>query len=147
MRSLTLLACLGAPLMFGCAQAMPPAAAPALPPQAAAAAAAPRPGAIEDVEPDTTRQVKEVLGQLANGHLARERLTERASGELAAPAETAMGATLRSCNEPLALELLERKTKGEDRQYLYRARCNGGDLFVEIDFNKAARINKLVVRK
>ena len=147
MRSLTLLACLGAPLMFGCAQARVASPAPPAPAPAPQAAPAPRASPIEDVEPDTTRQVKEVLGQLANGKLERERLTERANEALAAPAVSSMGATLRSCNEPLGLELLERKTKGEDRQYLYRARCAGGDLFVEIDFNKAARINKLVVRK
>lgn len=139
MRTTTLALCLGAPLLFGCAQAQ---VAPA--PQASAAA---RASPINDVEPDTTRQVKEVLGKLANGALPRERFTERASESLDAAAASGMGATLRSCNEPLALELLERKTKGEDRQYLYRAHCAGGDLFVEIDFNKAARINKLVVRR
>jgi hypothetical protein len=122
-------------LLLGCAQARVPAA-----PQAGVAA-------IEDVEPDVTRQVKEVLGRVANGQLPRERLTERASESLDKGVVDAMGATLRSCNAPLALELVERKTFGEDRQYKYRAACAGGALQVEIDFNKAARINKLVVRK
>jgi hypothetical protein len=136
MRSLSLVLSLGATLLLGCAQAVVP------PPPMQAG-----PVPIEDVEPDVTRQVKDVLGQVANAKLARERFTERASEGLDGAAVSAMGATLRSCNAPLALELLERKTKGEDRQYLYRARCAGGDLMVEIDFNKAARINKLVVRK
>ncbi len=101
---------------------------------------------IEDMEPDVTRQVGEVLAQLADGKVPRERFTERASEALDAAAASALATQLRPCPRPIVLALLERSTKGEDRQYLYRAACGQKDLPIEIVFNKAARINKLAVR-
>lgn len=133
MRPSTLLACLPAALLLGCAQA---AIAPASTMQAG----------IEDTEPAVTRQVGALLERMARGDLPREQLTERASSELDADAAAAMAARLRPCPQPIGLTLLERKTKGEDRQYQYRASCGAQAWQVEIDFNKAARINKLVVR-
>ena len=126
--------CLCAALLLGCAQA---GVAP-LPTM--------RAQAIEDMEPDVTRQVGEVLAQLAEGKVPRERFTERASEAHDAAAAIALAAQLRPCPRPIALALLERSTKGEDRQYLYRAACGQQGLLVEIVFNKAARINKLAVR-
>jgi hypothetical protein len=114
-------------LLLGCANASvtPPAAA------------------IEDVEPEVTRQVAEVLERMSNGDVPRERFTERASESLEA---AAIAAKLRPCPRPIAPALLERTTKGEDRQYLYRIPCGQQDLLAAIDFNKAARINSLIVQ-
>jgi hypothetical protein len=124
---------LGAALLLGCAQA------------GVTTPAAMRAQAIADMEPDVTRQVLDVLERLADGNVLRERFTERASTALDEAAAGALTAQLRPCPRPLVLVLLERSTKGEDRQYLYRAACGQQGLLVEIVFNKAARINKLAV--
>jgi hypothetical protein len=116
-------------LLAGCAQAQAPAAK-----------------AIADDEPDVTLQVGALLVQLGQGTLPRERLTDKAQAALTAPLAQQMGAALRSCATPPVLELLARTTKGEDRNYLYRALCPNAPLLVEINFNKAARIDRLVVR-
>ncbi|MES2318842.1 MAG: hypothetical protein V4631_15280 [Pseudomonadota bacterium] len=129
---------IGAALLSGCAQAQVPApkAAPAEPP----------PKSIPDPEPDVTLQVGAVLQQVGKGSLHAERLTDKAQAALAAPMLQQMGAVLRPCASPPPLVLLARTTKGEDRNYLYRALCPNGSLLVEVDYNKAARINRLVVR-
>jgi hypothetical protein len=100
---------------------------------------------IDDVEPEVRREVAEVLMRLADGDLPRDRLTERANAELDAAAAGPLSARLRPCPRPIAPALLERTTRGEDRQYLYRVPCGQQGLLVEIIFNKATRINKLAV--
>jgi hypothetical protein len=57
--------------------------------------------------------------------------------------ETSLLPLLKTCPQPLALSLLSRKVKGEDRQYLYRIECTPHPLQLAIDYNKAARINLL----
>lgn len=126
-------ALLAALILAGCAQAGKP-----------AAGAAP---AIEDQEPDVTRQVQSILEQVARGGLAQEALTDNARGVLVPARLHEMGAAVRSCGAIPQLQLLERKTKGEDRMYVYRAPCGGKPVLVEIDFSKGARINRLVVRR
>ena len=121
-------------LLPGCTQARAPLSAQARAPS------------IDDAEPEVTREVAEVLARLADGDLPRERFTERANAELDAAAAGALSARLRPCPRPIAPALLERTTKGEDRQYLYRVPCGQQGLLVGINFNKAARINKLDVR-
>ena len=137
-----LLASLFASLLLGCAQAAVSPAQPASPAQAAVPARAP----IQDNEPDVTRQVAGLLQQIGHGNPDRANMTERAAAALDAAAASAMGAQLQPCPQPLALSLLERSTKGEDRQYLYRVACGAGSLLAEVDFNKAARINRLALR-
>jgi hypothetical protein len=124
--------------LSACAQAEPPAASGQAP-------AAPM-AAIEDAEPDVTRQVSEILGSVGQGTLAPERLTDNARAALPASAMQTMMAALRPCGALPALELLRRTTKGEDRQYVYRVLCGGKAQVAEIDFNKGARINRLSVR-
>jgi len=116
-----------AALVSGCAQAQ------RLPP-------------IGDTEPDVTQQIAVVLTQLRNNAVPREQLTDKAHAALSAPLLRQMGVALQPCATPPALELLSRTTKGEDRNYLYRALCGNTTLLVEINFNKAARIDRLVVR-
>ena len=130
-----LMACAG---LAACAQAQPP--APAAP-------AAPKAVAIADVEPDVTQQVSALLGRVGQGAPMLDQLTDNARAALAGPQLQAMGAALRPCGTAPALELLRRSTKGEDRQYVYRVACGGTALLVDIDFNKAAKINRLVVRR
>lgn len=120
---------LAAALLWGCAQA-----------QVAA------PKAIADAEPDVTTQVGALLAQLRQDGLPRDRLTDKAHAALTVPALQQMRAALLPCSTPPALELLARTTKGEDRNYLYRALCSSTPLLVEINFNKAARVDRLVVR-
>jgi hypothetical protein len=96
--------------------------------------------AIPDVEPEVTAQVVDVLEGLAEGRPAAERFTERGASYLAAPG---LAAALKGCSRPIALELLSRNVNGEDRLYVYRARCRPQALRIAIDFNKAARINRL----
>ncbi|WP_028105168.1 hypothetical protein [Pseudoduganella violaceinigra] len=96
--------------------------------------------AIPDTEPDVTAQVAEVLEGVADGKAASERFTERGASYLAAPG---LAATLKGCARPVALELLSRNVYGEDRLYVYRAKCQPQALRIAIDFNKAARINRL----
>lgn len=104
---------------------------------------APR-AAIVDTEPDVTRQVAEVLGHITDGALPHALMTEKADAALAAQAP-AMAMQLRACPRPFALALLDRRTKGEDRQYTYRVACGARALLLDVDYNKAARINKLVL--
>lgn len=127
-------------LLAGCAQAQAPA------PKAAPAAAARALPAIPDTEPDVTAQVAALLGQLGASAIAPDQLSENARAELGTPQQQQMGAALRPCGNPPALELLSRTTKGEDRNYLYRAPCHAKPLLVEINFNKAARVSHLAVR-
>lgn len=122
-------ALMAAALLSGCAQA-----------QLAA------PMAIPDTEPAVALQVGAVLAQLGRGTLPAAQLTDKAQAALAAPMLQQTGALLRPCAGAPVLELLSRTTKGEDRNYLYRALCQNTSLLVEADFNKAARINRLVVR-
>lgn len=118
-----------AALLAGCAQAQ-----------------APAPKAIADTEPDVTAQVAALLVQLRQDTLPRERLTDKAQAALNVAAAQQMRATLQPCTMPPALELLTRTTKGEDRNYLYRALCASTPLLVEINFNKAAKVDRLVLR-
>lgn len=96
--------------------------------------------AIPDVEPDVTTQVVDVLEGLANGRPAQERFTEKGASYLAMPG---LSSALKGCARPFALELLSRNVNGEDRMYVYRAKCQPQALRIAIDFNKAARINRL----
>jgi hypothetical protein len=123
-------------VLSACAQAQMPAAAQA-------SATVPAPAAIADTEPEVTRQVAAMLQQFGQDALPREQLTDKAQAALAAPGQ---GAALRACPIPLALDLLARSTKGEDRNYVYRVRCGAAPLIAEISFNKAARVDRLVLR-
>jgi hypothetical protein len=113
---------------------------------ACAQAQAPAPKSIPDAEPDVTAQVAALLVQLGQGALPRAQLSDKAQTALTAPQLQQMGAALRPCAQPPTLELVARTTKGEDRNYLYRALCPNTPLLVEINFNKAAKIDRLVVR-
>lgn len=134
--------------LSACAQAEPaPAHAPAQ--QAAAAAAVPadasaRPAAIDDTEPDVTRQVSAILEKVRAGLLAPDDMTENARTAYPASQLQRMARALRPCSKPPVLELLARTTKGEDRNYRYRALCPT-PLMVEIVFNKGGRISHLSV--
>lgn len=118
-------------MLGGCAQAAPKQVAMA---------------PIADTEPDVTQQVSAVLGSIAQGSFEPGRLTDNARAATTAQQMQAMAAALRPCGTTPALELLQRTTKGEDRQYVYRAPCGGSAQIVEINFSKGARIHKLVVR-
>ncbi|SFG70278.1 hypothetical protein SAMN05518865_116111 [Duganella sp. CF458] len=96
--------------------------------------------AIPDAEPDVTAQVVAVLEGIADGKTAPDRFTERGSSYLAVPG---LPALMKGCPRPLMLELLSRNVNGEDRLYVYRATCQPQALRIAIDFNKAARINRL----
>lgn len=96
--------------------------------------------AIPDVEPEVTAQVIDVVESLADGKPAQERFTERGASYLAVPGLSDM---LKRCPRPISLELLSRNVNGEDRLYVYRAKCKPHALRIAIDFNKAARINRL----
>jgi hypothetical protein len=96
--------------------------------------------AIPDAEPAVTAQVADVLEGVAEGKAVQERFTERGAAYLAAPG---LQAALKGCARPIALELLSRNVYGEDRLYVYRATCQPHSLRIAIDFNKAARINRL----
>jgi hypothetical protein len=112
---------------------------------ACASAQAPR-TAIADSEPDVTEQVAGILQRTAQGALSAEPLTANARAALDAARTDQLATTLRACSDPRKLELLERNTKGEERQYLYRAPCGGKPLLLEIYFGKGARISHLNVR-
>lgn len=96
--------------------------------------------AIPDQEPDVTAQVAEVLEGIADGHPAQEKFTERGATYLAV---AGLQSLMKGCPRPIALELLSRNVFGEDRLYVYRAKCQPQTLRIAIDFNKAARINRL----
>jgi hypothetical protein len=102
--------------------------------------------AIPDAEPGVTAQVSALLAQLRRQALPREQLTDKALAALNQTALQQMEAALQPCATPPALELLTRTTKGEDRNYLYRALCSNTPLLVEINFNKAAKVDRLVVQ-
>jgi hypothetical protein len=119
--------------LTACAQAEPPAR---VVPQAA----------IADAEPDVAQQVSAMLGRIGQGTIAAAEMTDNARAALSAAQMQALIAALRPCGPAPALELLRRTTKGEDRQYLYRLPCGGTAQLVEIDFNKGAKINRLVVQ-
>ncbi len=108
-----------------------------------AQARAPAMAAIEDTEPDITRQLGALLAQLVAGTAPPAQLTDKATLALQ-PAQLA--AALRHCAMPPPLALLARSTKGEDRNYLYRAACRGAPVLVEVSFNKAAKLDRLAVR-
>jgi hypothetical protein len=114
---------------------------------AGCANAQPRPPkAIPDVEPEVTAQVGTILASASTDQLAPELLTDNLKAALGPDALRQMGAALRACGPAPALELLERTTKGEDRQYVYRVLCGGKPLLATIHFNKGARVNQLRVR-
>ncbi len=102
--------------------------------------------AIADTEPDVTRQVAALLGKLRDGALPAEQLTSKAQAALGAPALQQLAAALKPCSAPPALELLARSTKGEDRNYLYRTVCGDTPMHLEINFNKASRIDHLAIK-
>lgn len=131
-------------LLCGCAQAEAPALAPAPKAMPAAAAAALQP--IADAEPEVTQQVAAMLASVAAGALPADQFTDSARATLEAARVQPMRVALSACANPPRLALLSRTTKGEDRNYLYRALCGDIPLLVEVAFNKAARINRLVVR-
>lgn len=99
-------------------------------------------GAIPDQEPEVTAQVAELLEGVADGKSAQERFTERGATYLAAPG---LQEAMKGCTRPFQLELLSRNVFGEDRLYVYRAKCQPRSLRIAIDFNKAARVNRLEV--
>ena len=133
-------------VLFGCAQATAPLVQTIESTAAPAASSTTRAGTIEDTEPDVTRQVASFLEQIARNEVMRSAMTERASEAMDARAIATLAAQLQPCPRPLELALMDRRTKGEDRLYLYRAACGVRSLLVEIDFNKAARINRVNVR-
>lgn len=96
--------------------------------------------AIPDQEPDVTAQVADVLAAVADAIPVQDRFTERGASYLAVPG---LSAALSGCPRPIVLELLSRNVFGEDRLYVYRARCHPLPIRIAIDFNKAARINRL----
>ncbi len=96
--------------------------------------------AVPDQEPEVTAQVVDVLEGLADGKPAQERFTERGASYLADPG---LAAAMKGCRRPFELELLSRTVNGEDRLYVYRAKCAPQPVRIAIDFNKAARINRL----
>ncbi|WP_342116944.1 hypothetical protein [Pseudoduganella sp. OTU4001] len=98
--------------------------------------------AIPDLEPDVTAQVIDMLDDLADGKPAQERFTEKGASYLSVPG---LSAALQGCSRPFALELLSRNVNGEDRMYVYRAKCKPKALRIAVDFNKAARINRLEI--
>lgn len=104
------------------------------------------PKAIPDAEPGVTAQVGVLLAQLRQHALPREQLTDKAQATLSATTLQQIQAALGPCTTPPALELLSRTTKGEDRNYLYRALCSSTPLLVEINFNKAEKVDRLVVQ-
>lgn len=84
--------------------------------------------AIDDVEPAVTAEVAMALGRIAGDPQA----------------ETAP--LLRGCPAAVPLELLRRTVKGEERTYLYRARCPV-NMLVTVTYGKAATIKQLQVAK
>lgn len=91
-----------------------------------AMAQAPRP--IEDVEPEVTQQVAAAVAKLAADP----------AGDVAT--------LLRACPAQAAppLELLRRTVDGEERTYVYRARC-GKALLVSATYGKNRAIKRLDV--
>ena len=126
--------------LAACTTAQPPV------PAVAALATAPKMAPINDAEPQVTQQVSAFLGRVGQGLFTTEQLTDNLREALTTAQMQAMSRTLAPCRTAPALELLRRTTKGEDRQYVYRVPCGGNALLVEIDFNKGAKINKLLVR-
>lgn len=96
--------------------------------------------AVPDLEPEVASQVADTLEGVADGRPDRERFTDKGASYLAAPG---LSAALTNCPRPFALVLLSRSVNGEDRLYVYRAQCRPRALRVAVDFNKAARINRL----
>ncbi len=129
-------------LLGACAHTQLPAVA-AMP---AAIESAPKAAAIADAEPDVTKQVSAFLGSAGQGMFGTEKLTDNARTAMTVDQMRETSRMLAPCGTAPALELLARTTKGEDRQYQYRAPCGGNALLVDIDFNKGAKINKLEVR-
>ena len=113
---------LAAALASGCT--LPPAQAQHAPAPATAHAAA---AAIADVEPEVTKDVAAALA--------------RKAAEAGAPE----AAQLRTCPAPLQLELLRRSTDGEERSYLYRARCPA-PLLVSVTYGTSATIKRLALQ-
>lgn len=148
--------CTAAVLALGVAAALPACAtAPAAPaassaPQAApaqASAPASRPAKpIPDEEPAVTRQVADLLAQLARGQPETARFTDSAAQRLLPTAAQMLTPRMRECGIPVTLELLARTVDGEDRHYRYRVRCPGQPLLLDIVYNKAARVNQLQLR-
>ena len=83
-----------------------------------------------------------MLEDLADGKPAQQRFTEKGASYLAVPG---LSSALQGCRRPMALELLSRNVNGEDRLYVYRAKCQPKALRIAVDFNKAARINRLEI--
>jgi hypothetical protein len=83
---------------------------------------------IDDMEPAVTQEVAAALARIAGDPQA----------------ETAP--LLRTCPSAVPLELLMRTVKGEERNYLYRARC-GASLLVAVTYGKSATIKQLTVKK
>jgi hypothetical protein len=132
-------------LLAGCAQV--PGKAAAQPGQDGAASQMRPPKPIPDLEPEVTGQIGAMLAQLATGALPDGPWTDRQRAALSPEALQSLGALLRPCPQAFHLDLLERHTKGEDRQYLYRIGCGPTPLLMAVDFNKAARINKLEIHR
>lgn len=107
---------------------------------------APRPPkAIPDAEPDVTAQLRATLLGFGDGSITPSGFTDKAAGILFPDQARAYGAALRACRTLTALELLERKVFGENREYLYRAPCQGRPLLVNVVFGKSGRIDRLTV--
>lgn len=87
------------------------------------------PGPIEDVEPEVTRQVAAAVAAMAADPAAAEAPLLRACPAKAAP----------------PLELLQRTVDGEERSYLYRARC-GKSLLVTATIGKNRAIKHLAMK-
>ena len=89
-----------------------------------AMAQAPKP--IGDVEPEVTREVAAAMAKQAADPAAES------------------AALVRACPAAPPLELLKRSVDGEERTYVYRARC-GGALLVTATYGKSRAIKRLQV--
>ncbi|MGO4377901.1 hypothetical protein AB4Z19_06505 [Pseudoduganella sp. RAF19] len=99
--------------------------------------------ASQDTEPQVTSEVTDIVARIAGGAAPQDRFTERGAAMTLASGTAAR--QLKGCDAP-SLRLLDRRVKGEDRQYLYRLNCGNAVWLLEVDYNKASRINRMELR-
>ena len=102
--------------------------------------------AIPDSEPEVTALMRDVVGRIAKGSLAEGRFNPKAAAMFPPSWLKSLSEQMGEFGPVRSVELLERKPDGEMRNYRYRFIYVDAQLLVSVQFDKANKIDQLLLR-